>query len=189
MNTRILIVLVVIIVLLTVVAVVMGATRKESADDKKQAASKPPAYTHWLDRAFGWMSPGFDLDDLSVSGATLKERRLTLAVDQKVMLTVKAKPDADINSCRSLTLDLVSPTVSGPAPQIVLLDDITLKPPLPDGFDKPDTGQLLPNARLEPDPITKKIDPKKFGECAIPVFKGGAIIVLTAKRACTLEIR
>ena len=189
MNTRILIVLVVIIVLLAVVAVVISAKRTGGAGEEQGVKRHPPGYTRVLDRAFGWMSPKFDLADLTVSGATLQDRRLTLAVDQRVTLTVKTDPKADRNSCRSLTLALVTPQATGPGPQAVVLEDISLNPPLPDDFEQPETGQLLPNARLEPDPITKRIDPKKFGECAIPVFRGGATIVITAKRACTVEVR
>lgn len=192
MSTRILIVLMVVVVALTVVAVVLGTGRPASEAERKRerdaVRNDKPAYAGWLDRAFGGLAPGFDLRDLTVSGATLKERRLTLALDQQVTFTVAAKPGADPNSCRSLTLVLVAPQATGPLPPALQLISCALAPPLPEDFDEP-SGQLLPNAKLEPDPITGRIDPRKHGECAIPVFRGGARIVMTAKRACTVEIR
>jgi hypothetical protein len=193
MSTRILIVLVVIVVLLAVLAVVLGANRKGRESEEKDVKGGRTGMAPFLDRAFGWMAPRFDLADLSVQGATIdrEKRTLVLNADQKFTLTVKAKPDADVNSCRSLKLVLTTPkaTIGGPA--ALMLTDITLRPPLPDPdeFEPPDTGQLLPNNRLEPDPITNKIDPERVDECAIPVFRGGATIVLEAKRACTVEVR
>jgi hypothetical protein len=192
MSTRILIVLVVVIVALAVVAVVLGSDRpagKAGRDqERERAKADKPAYTGWLARAFGGLAPGFDLRDLTVAGATLTERRLVLALNQQVTFTVAARPEADRNSCRSLTLALIAPQATGPLPPALVIDSCALAPPLPEDFDPP-AGQLLPNAKLEPDPVTKRIDPRKYGECAIPVFRGGARIVLTAKRACTVEIR
>lgn len=192
MGTRILIILVVLVVLLAIVALVIGASRPEPGTEREAVRRQPPGYARLLDRAFGWMAPGFDLTDLTISGATLDGRRLILRADQEITLRVKPKPDADRNSCRSLTLALQMPTANGPTPMAVELEDITLNGPLPDEpepFEPPEPGQLLPNARLEPDPITGRIDPRKFAECAIPVFRGGATIVLRAQRDCTIEIR
>lgn len=192
MGNRILIILVVIVVLLAVVAVVIGARRPDPKQEREAIQRRPPRYAQILDQAFGWIVPGFDLGDVSITGATLDGRRLFLRADRDVTLEVHPKPDADRNSCRSLTLVLQTPAVSGPSPAVVNLKDITLNGPLPDDpepFTPPETGQLLPNAHLKPDPITGRIDSRKFAECAIPVFRGGAIIILRAVRDCTVEIR
>jgi hypothetical protein len=194
MGTRILIVLVVLVVLLAVLAIVLGANRKDRAAEKNDAKTgDPPAYAGLLDGAFGWMAPtGFDLKNLqSVDGAVLNKEKRTLVFtsDKKVTITVRNDPEADPNSCRSLTLALVQPKVTGPGAAIVELQSAAFAQPLPDKFEQPDAGQFLPNPKVKADRWSKKIDPKKYGECTIPVFKGGATIVLLPKRDCTVEIR
>lgn len=194
MGTRILIVLVVIIVLLAVLAMVLGANRKDRAAEKKDAKKgDPPAYTGLLDGAFGGMVPqGFDLKQLgSVDGAVLNKEKRTMAFtsEQKVTITVKNDPEADPNSCRSLTLVLVQPLVTAPGAAVIELDSATLAKPLPDEFEQPESGQILPNPNVKKNRWSGKTDSKKYGECTIPVFKGGATIVLLPKRDCTVEIR
>jgi len=195
MGTRILIVLVVIIVLLAVLAIILGANRKDRTAEKQDAkAGDPPAYTGLLDSAFGWMAPpGFDLKHMgTIDGAVLNSEKRTLALSsgKKVTIRVKKDPDADPNSCRSLTLALVQPTVKAPGAPVIELDSgTTLAGPLPDDFEQPEAGQFLPNPKVKADRWSKKIDPQKYGECTIPVFKGGATIVLVPKRDCTVEIR
>lgn len=194
MSTRILIILVVIIVLLAVVAIVLGANRKNAASEKDDVRSGKTGMAPFLDRAFGWMSPGFDLEDLRIEGATLdlKSRSLTLKADQQVTITVKPKPDDGPNDCRNLTLVLVTPKATGPTPEVLRLVSATLVPPLPDKVKAPDGNkQFLPIPPPDDDekPQVAVEAPKKPGECAIPVFRGGGTIVLKAIRACTFEIR
>lgn len=194
MSTRILIVLVIIIVLLAVVAVVLGANRKDADSEKDDVKGGKTGMAPFLDRAFGWMSPSFDLDDLTVTGAALdKEKRtLSLKVDEEVTLKVKARPNDGPNDCRNLTLILVTPTATGHTPEVLHLVSATLVPPLPKEVKAPKGGkQFLPIPRPEEDeePEVKIDRPKKFGECAIPVFRGGGTIVFKAIRACTVEIR
>ena len=193
MGTRILIVLVVIIVLLAVLAVVLGANRKDADQEEAEVKSGRTGMAPVLDRFFGWMSPRFDLADLVSEGATIDREKGTLTVraGQKFTLTVKPDADAGINSCRSLTFVLLGAKAALGGPPALQLNEITLHQPLPDPeeFDPPDPGQLLPNIHLEPDPITKQIDPQRIGECAIPVFRGGGRLVLEAKRDCTVELR
>lgn len=195
MGTRILIILVVVIVLLAVLAVVLGANRKDRAAEEQEAKEgDPPAFTGLLDGVFGWMAPpGFDLKHLgAIDGAVLDRDKRTLAFTsgKQVTIRVKQDPQADANSCRSLTLALVQPTVKAPgAPVIELTSATTLAGPLPDDFEQPDAGQILPNPKVKKDRWSGRIDPRKYGECTIPVFKGGATIVLLPKRDCTVELR
>ena len=106
MSTRILIILVVIIILLAVLAMVLGANRKDAKSGQSDVKSGKTGMAPFLDRAFGWMSPSFDLADLTISGATLdKEKRtVSLTVDQEVTFKVKARPKDGPNDCRNLTL-------------------------------------------------------------------------------------
>lgn len=193
MGTRVLIVLVVIIVLLAVLAVVLGANRTDAKSEKDDVRSGKTGMAPFLDRAFGWLSPEFDLADLTITGATLdKEKRtVSLKVDQEVTFKVKARPEDGPNDCRTLTVVLVTPTPTGHGPEVVQLMSAMLIPPLPKEVTAPDVGQFLPIPPPDKDeePEVKLDTPKKFGECAIPVFRGGGTIVLKAIRACTLEIR
>lgn len=193
MSTRILIILVIIIVLLAVVAVVLGANRKDADSEKDDVKGGKTGMAPFLDRAFGWLSPEFDLQDLRIDGATLDEktRTLVLKADQQVTIIVKPKPDDGPNDCRSLTLALVAPKATGHAPEVLHLVSATLAK-LPKDVEEPDDDkQFLPIPPPDEDDDQEvKIDtPKKFGECAIPVFRGGGTIVFKAIRACTVEIR
>lgn len=192
MSTRILIILVVIIILLAVLAMVLGANRKDAKSEQSDVKSGKTGMAPFLDRAFGWMSPSFDLADLTISGATLdKEKRtVSLTVDQEVTFKVKARPKDGPNDCRNLTLVLLTPKATGHTPEVLRLVSATLVPPLPKDVKAPQGDkQFLPIPPPDEEPEAKIDTPKKFGECAIPVFRGGGIIVLTATRACTLEIR
>lgn len=193
MGTRILIILVVIIVLLAVLAVVLGANRKDAKSEKDDVKGGKTGMAPLLDRAFGWMSPEFDLADLTITGATLdrEKRTVSLKVDQEVTFKVKARPQDGPNDCRNLTLVMVTPPATGHAPEVVKLVSAMLVPPLPKDVKAPDAGQFLPIPPPDEDeePEVKIDTPKKFGECAIPVFRGGGTFVLKAIRACTLEIR
>lgn len=193
MGTRILIILVVIILLLAVLAVVLGANRKDAESEENDVKGGKTGMAPLLERAFGWMSPEFDLRDLRIEGAKLDEktRTLVLKADQQVTITVKAKPADGPNDCRSLTLALASPKATGHTPEVVHLVSATLVQ-LPKDVEEPDDDeQFLPIPPPDKDDEAEvKIDmPKNFGECAIPVFRGGGTIVLKAVRACTLEIR
>lgn len=194
MGTRILIILVVIIVLLAVLAVVLGANRKDAKSEESDVKSGKTGMAPFLDRAFGWMSPEFDLRDLRIDGAQLdeKKRTLVLKADQQVTITIKAKPGDGPNDCRTLTLALVVPEAKGHTPEVVHLVSATLAQ-LPKDVEEPDDDRqflpIPPPEKKEDEPEVKLDMPKKFGECAIPVFRGGGTIVLKAVRACTLEIR
>jgi hypothetical protein len=184
MSMRVLLIIVLVIVVLAVVCGVMGSKRSKSMP------ARPPAFTGLLDCWFGALAPGFDIDDLQVTGATLKDRRITLAADQAVTLKVRPLPGADRTSCRNLELVLISPLVNKAQPEVVRLTTCSLNPPFPsDDFEPPDTGQVLPNGEIEPDPFTGKIAVEDYRSCTIPVFRGGGTVVLTAQRACEIEIR
>jgi hypothetical protein len=195
MGTRILIVLVVVIVLLAVLAIMLGANRTDRSTEKRQAQEgDPPAYVGLLAGAFAWMAPGgFDLEHVGkVEGAVLDrtKRTLTFTAGQKAILTVVRDPQGDANSCRSLRLVLAQPAVKAPGPALVeLSSDSRWSKPRPDDFETPDPGQILPNPEVRKDRWSGRIDPAKYGECSIPVFKGGATIVLMPKHDCTVEIR
>jgi len=190
MGTRVLIVLVVIIILLAVVAVVLGANRKDAKSEKNDVKGGKAGMAPYLDRVFGWMSPKFDLADLTVTGAVLdkQKRTMSLKVDQEVTFKVKARPEDGPNDCRSLTLALVSPTEIKSGSEVLRLNTATF-PPLPDGVDAPEAGQFLPVPPPDKEPEVKVDMPRKTSECAIPIFRGGGTLVFTATRACTLEIR
>ncbi len=195
MGNRVLIVLVVIIILLAVVAVVLGANRKDKKQENAEVKGGKTGMAPFLDRAFGWMSPKFDLADLTVSGATLNQekRTVSLSAEQQVTFTVKPKPGAGPNDCRSLTLALVSPKVTGPGAEVVKVVTATLNPPVPKDVKAPKEEKPLfpvpPPDKDDEVPDVKLDTPKKYDECAIAVFSGGATVVLKAMRTCTLEIR
>lgn len=192
MGTRILIVLVVIIVLLAVLAVVLGANRKDETSEQDDVKAGKTGMAPLLERAFGWMSPKFDLADLTITGATLdrEKRTFSLQQDQQVTLRVRQDKDAGPNDCRSLTLALVSPATTGHGPEVLRLQQASITPPLPQDFSGPDENtQFLPVPPPEDEPEVQLDTPKNLRECAIPVFRNGATIVLKATRACTVEIR
>lgn len=192
MGTRILIVLVVIIVLLAVLAVVLGANRKDATSEQNDVKAGKTGMAPVLERAFGWMSPTFDLADLTIEGANLDRGKRTFALQQDQQVTVRVKPDPDAgpNDCRSLTLALVSPATNGHQPRVLDVVSATIVPPVPKDSAGPKAGsQFLPVPPPEEKPEVELDTPKKLRECAIPVFRNGATIVLVAKRACTVEIR
>jgi hypothetical protein len=192
MNTRVLIIIVIVIVALTVVSVVMGVNRDEPKSqaekdrERQQYQDNPPSFTTLLERGFGWLTPGFNFDDLTISGATLKDQRLTLDKDAEVTLTVRPLPNADKNDCRTLKLVLVSPKVTSATERVVSMQ-VTLRAPKPK-MDSADDEPALPNPTVEPDAKTKQIDLEKLRSYAIPIFAGGATIQLTAERACVVEL-
>lgn len=187
MSPRILIIIAIVVISLAVTTVVLGARRDKPADEKKSVQSHQPGFAAVLGNAFSWFSPKFDLAQVTITGATLQQRSLTLKKDQKITLTVGKDPDGDANSCRNLTLSIKTPSSVTASQQLVELTAVTMRPPLPKDYEKPDTGIVLPNIRLEPDPLTKKIDPERLRSCSLPFFSGGGSYQLEAIAACTVE--